>query len=190
MELADRLPFCPRCSYPFTGLPEAHQCPECGLAYDLESRMWTSVASRWGMHRAINLGLGLIAIAVGVIQFVGIVVWPLSAIERIGRLAFGVFLFCVARFFLQARQRDHGPQSRFIAVMPDGIWYVDQIMVRHNILWTQARSVEKQSRYVDLALKIHLIPKGVIDIHRDMISYPDAEEVISLAAARLKKSTQ
>jgi hypothetical protein len=31
---------CPRCDYPLTGLPEEHACPECGLRYDQNSRIY------------------------------------------------------------------------------------------------------------------------------------------------------
>ena len=31
---------CPQCKYSLTGLPAQHRCPECGLFYDLNSRVW------------------------------------------------------------------------------------------------------------------------------------------------------
>lgn len=31
---------CPRCRYDLTGLPTSHTCPECGLHYDDNTRIW------------------------------------------------------------------------------------------------------------------------------------------------------
>lgn len=31
---------CPQCNYPLNGLPAEHACPECGLKYDADSRVW------------------------------------------------------------------------------------------------------------------------------------------------------
>ena len=42
MPIESRLPFCPRCQYSLHGLPAAHRCPECGLEFDAESRMWVA----------------------------------------------------------------------------------------------------------------------------------------------------
>ena len=35
----NRIAKCPRCSYDLTGLPDKHQCPECGLSYDRDSEV-------------------------------------------------------------------------------------------------------------------------------------------------------
>ena len=120
MELADRLPFCPRCSYPFTGLPEAHQCPECGLAYNLESRMWTSVAGRWGARRTINLFLGLVSLLLG-LRLGPVIFFPEWHIGYFVTVVIALFFLRAAYLFLRAWKLDQGPKSRFFAVMPDGI---------------------------------------------------------------------
>ena len=188
MELADRLPFCPRCSYPFIGLPDAHQCPECGLPYDAESRMWTAVASRWGMRRTLNLSGGIIAIAIGITQL-GAVALPQSNLGRVQHGALGVAALVAAPFLLRAWKLDRGPQSRFVAAMPDGFWHVDSLMVHRNVPWIQIRSVELQSPYVDIALVIHLTSQGKVVIPREFVSYADAKDAVSQMKARMEKST-
>lgn len=74
--------------------------------------------------------------------------------------------------------------------MPDGIWYVDSLMGRNNIPWIQVRSVERQSPYVDTTFHIHLMPNGRVTIPRELVSYKDAQDVISQIWLRIEKLTR
>jgi len=40
----NRFQVCPYCAYVLAGLPEQHNCPECGHSYDLEEirQLWVS----------------------------------------------------------------------------------------------------------------------------------------------------
>jgi hypothetical protein len=52
---------CPRCDYPLTGLPEEHACPECGLRYDKNSRIYRLRRRSVYLDMAI-LGFGIYAL--------------------------------------------------------------------------------------------------------------------------------
>lgn len=43
---------CPMCDYDLTGLPAAHQCPECGFQYDDATRVWGGVKPQASYYRA------------------------------------------------------------------------------------------------------------------------------------------
>ncbi len=190
MELAERLPFCPRCAYPLIGLPEAHQCPECGLPYDAASRMWTAVPGRWGLRRTINLCLGVLAIFLGTFHVVaGLIMMLRSGMNRSLGIVSGPFLLVAAWYFLRAWRMDREPKSRFLAIVPDGIWYVDGTMSHRHLAWARVRSVESQSRDVEIALILHLTSIGKVAIPRDLISHADAQVAISLIRARIAGST-
>lgn len=60
---------CPRCHYPFLGLPEAHACPECGLDYDSNMK-YIRLPLHVQKWAALGLSIFLIVmISVGVIAF-------------------------------------------------------------------------------------------------------------------------
>lgn len=52
---------CPRCEYALTGLPEEHACPECGLRYDKNSRIYRLRRRSVYVDMAI-LGFGIYAL--------------------------------------------------------------------------------------------------------------------------------
>lgn len=51
---------CHRCSYDLTGLPQEHQCPECGLSYDGHSRAWTLPFSPTRLAFLLLIGLPIL----------------------------------------------------------------------------------------------------------------------------------
>lgn len=50
---------CPQCGYDLTGLPSEHNCPECGLAYDNQTRVWRqrNAIGQWFAIGGIVLGV-------------------------------------------------------------------------------------------------------------------------------------
>jgi len=53
---------CVRCGYDADGLPRPHRCPECGLAFDLET--WTCTRRRsWVVFALTQVSMGLAALA-------------------------------------------------------------------------------------------------------------------------------
>ncbi len=58
---------CPRCHYPFLGLPEKHACPECGLDYDVDMRYlrFPQRAQRWVRFVCSMIFIFMIAAAIG-----------------------------------------------------------------------------------------------------------------------------
>ncbi len=101
-----RLPECPACLYDLSGLPDEHECPECGLQYDRSMallRVQSGRGSRWRQYQTI-VGyawpaawllawfFGRVTFAAFVIAYlVGLVAIPLSfaALQHVLRAKYG-----------------------------------------------------------------------------------------------------
>ena len=140
MELADRLPFCPRCAYPFTGLPEAHQCPECGLPYDAESRMWVGSTRMAFKAEWVSLIVGIVfpIIFITIFLLTAIIVQP----YRKWFIMFAVLHAALLPFsFYQWRRRQQAP-PQFLAIMADGVWYRIQLSQHKFLEWKHVRDID------------------------------------------------
>src|SRR5262249_29448897 len=61
---------CPACEYSWCGLPNEYRCPECGLAYDSDTQLWT--ARKWRRRGAATwVSLALVAILAEVLDTMG-----------------------------------------------------------------------------------------------------------------------
>ena len=103
-----RLKRCPECDYDLGGLPHAHNCPECGIAYDeniFDLRVW--LAESMASRRFDSLAYLVLAVAFGWI-FVTRRTWFLSQLPpvliagSVGLVVVGVLI----RFF--SKRRKHG----------------------------------------------------------------------------------
>ncbi|MGB0717244.1 MAG: hypothetical protein ACPGXK_15305 [Phycisphaerae bacterium] len=92
--------YCVRCAYNLYGLPEEGSCPECGLAYDRETRAFRAKSHGLWIGMAIFTMMGLVLLSrptfgfaswfdalrtifVGIPFLLGIVVWFYYAVRRI-----------------------------------------------------------------------------------------------------------
>lgn len=110
------IPLCPVCGYSLRGLPEDHQCPECGLRYDAASEIYFHANPRalWGamvgsMGTAAWLGYWAqgwkVAGSVGrVIALAGL----LACVSGIGVAGFQIWTVV--------------KRGALVAVMPDGLF--------------------------------------------------------------------
>ena len=177
-DLADRLPFCPRCTYPFTGLPEAHQCPECGLAYDAESRMWIT-HRRISNERITQLASGCFNLIIGLIFLVGFS--GRTVIAPVGLAIIAVGILSLAVGWRATLKRPH-----YLALLPDGIWYHTRSRHPRSLPWTQIRFADDDWRLLGPALRIHLNPRGRVDVPRNLIyTTADAVSVVEMVVARV-----
>lgn len=182
MELADRLPFCPRCAYPFTGLPEAHQCPECGLPYDAESRMWVGNARRSPPFRIIQLIFGafiaLVAIAMiikGPSSLTRMFTGPLNLVIGVGN------------FYLGFRSlKKYVP---FLAILPNGVWFLNVLGKTQSIPWSRIQKAEDRWTPFGALLTIQLKRRGQERIPQGLTRQINVPAAIALINARVTKST-
>jgi len=150
MELADRLPFCPRCTYSLTGLPEAHQCPECGLPYDAESRMWVGSKKK-------GFGVEWVSLIVGIaFPLIFITVSLLTAIivptYRDWFIVFAVLHAALVPFaFYQWRRKQQAPPP-FLAIMSDGVWYRINFSQNKFLLWKHVCDIKPIAKRKSLTL--------------------------------------
>ena len=183
MELPDRLPFCPRCTYPFTGLPEAHQCPECGLAYDAESRMWIS-HRRNPTERITQLATGCINTLLGI----ALLIWLRNRTNN----AAGAFLIIATGLpnliagCCATLKRPH-----YLALLPDGIWYHTRSRQPQILPWSQIRFADYDSRLLGLAVRIHLNPRGIVNVPRNLIATTaDADAFVARIVSRVSRTNR
>ena len=160
-DLAARLPFCPRCRYSLRGLPGAGRCPECGLAYDDESRM--SVAPKGRAYRWQTRWLLISA----VISIIASLLMAASAALNSGGSNRGLFKFSVVYVglgifgFWRWHRFRYGPPM-FLGLMPDGLWYCDVLNRNRFLPWWRIDSALDQSAGRPGYFRIRLHPKGSI----------------------------
>lgn len=110
------IPLCPVCGYSLQGLPDNHQCPECGLRYDSESEIYFHVNPRalWGaMVGSVGTAVWLAYWAQG---------W--KAAGSVGRvIALAGLLFALAGIGVAGFQIwTVVKRGALVAVMPDGLF--------------------------------------------------------------------
>ena len=183
MELADRLPFCPRCTYPFTGLPEAHQCPECGQAYDEKSRLWQSTEQVRRKRRKVILITGIMNLAIGC-YIAGFAMFQSNALLRSGLILGGTLNVVLGILNTLKWHRDSDPPL-FVATMPEGIWYSIGGNRALFISWREIQSVDGRSQPDGYSLRIHLISEGRLDIPNGLIGTSEIHDAIDSITARI-----
>ncbi len=123
---------CPKCDYDLTSLPAAHQCPECGLAYDGRTRVWEIMVSR--RLRLFTYGsfafggvLNLAFVIIGLIN--GSPIWIVNSLAVI--LMAIVFLLNYSR----------GMPQQFFAVTAEGLYVGTRkrgIKIKRFLPWHKA----------------------------------------------------
>ncbi len=110
---------CPRCHYPFDGLPEDHACPECGLRYDRKSGNWPAQNLSASARHSYVAFFG--AVVLNVVERLLPAAW--TALTPV-RWAFGGATIAVLLYFAREvwhywRRRETGPT---LSVGPDGLF--------------------------------------------------------------------
>lgn len=108
---------CPRCEYNWTGLPPSGRCPECGLGFDEETRIWSCAQELRPIYWCVLLGgVGLaIAAMVGWMRS-----WrPFGAGPTMSVLMYmgAAAMYLGLLVFLRAEMK----RRRFVAVTADGV---------------------------------------------------------------------
>lgn len=187
MELADRLPFCPRCSYSFTGLPATHQCPECGLAYDDDSVMSISAPSKRRETDHTRLTAAVIFLAVFVILLTRAFP-PQWIVYRLARVVFSLLCLAMGIISLRNWHTYNEPKSRFLALMPDGLWYTSLNERVRMISWKKIKSVSHDwiptSGHV---IFVNLLPKGRVHVPAGFVSSVEIHGTIARIMSRIEK---
>ena len=109
------IPLCPVCGYSLRGLPEDHQCPECGLCYDAASEIYSHVTP-WALWVAIVAPSGTVLALFTL----------LGARDKWGPFSW-MSLFCVCAalvllVLLLVRTGIMIKRGALVAVMPDGLF--------------------------------------------------------------------
>ncbi len=126
---------CPRCEYPLTGLPENHACPECGLRYDSDSKIYRPAA-------------GFVP-AIGTIGFVGSIFFALQVLRLMHRASAGFRPYVlgggmalVGLFtWLIWRYQGSAKKQKLVAVLPDGLLIRLASDRAQEIPWTNISNV-------------------------------------------------
>lgn len=112
--MIDRLEQCPRCDYSLEGLPAAHACPECGLAYDEHSfryiqRPWRGWLVMYGVIFALGAAgkvLEISRLGPPSAEWFG----PVGLLLVFGIMAFSAYRISKRGMFV-------------VAILPEGIHY-------------------------------------------------------------------
>jgi hypothetical protein len=106
---------CPRCWYLLRGLPSAHRCPECGLAYDENSAVFRSKHPWKTCIGLLLLELLLLHALLPLWGFLFALFTPLAALLLLFAVLIGLPVATVL-FVFRAHRR-----GRFAAITPSGL---------------------------------------------------------------------
>ncbi|MBN2445456.1 MAG: hypothetical protein JXO22_01925, partial [Phycisphaerae bacterium] len=132
---------CPRCNYSLRGLPARHTCPECGLAYDEESRVWRP-RHPWTVHiGALGIALLLLPMGSAVLPHLmnGLLppAWP-----SVGGASVLIGAVVVFVGICSANSR-----GRCVAVMPDGL-FVRTVETERLVDWADIKGARRTEHWV------------------------------------------
>lgn len=185
-DFADRLPFCPRCAYPLTGLSHTYHCPECGLTYDTDSRMWSGVRRTSKSERVFRFIMGCIGFSFGIVFIL-----MSRRFSTGGGSAFvwlGVANALIAMINIVGSVRRDVGRNWFLAQLPDGIWYLSQNGKSRSMPWSSIRVADERWTPLGIAFTIRLRPRGVLRVPRDVTPNMDHQDAIARINARIAQS--
>lgn len=135
-----RAPFkrCPRCAYALRGLPADHACPECGLRYDPESRVYRP-KNPWAA--TIVMVVALFAGWPSAKNIPHIFDWDSASIfERVVAILGCVWLVvAVSGLIFVWRKFRRDP---LVAIIPDGLFIALGSSTDQFVPWPEVRSAE------------------------------------------------
>lgn len=108
-----RLSVCPVCDYPLDGLPGPHRCPECGLAYDEQSRDWPAGPPPLRQEPLFWFSLGSFLVF-------PVLVWLIDPTDLFSTATGAVFIALETSFLMLPLRAARG-RHYAIAVLPNGI---------------------------------------------------------------------
>jgi len=190
MELADRLPFCPRCAYSFAGLPEAHQCPECGLAYNADSRMWVAAQNDRLKGRSTLLFIAIVNLVVG-LMIVPRGFFISGPVFRFIFIIGGLFNLIAGTLALRRWWRFAEQRPSFFAVLPDGLWCLRGFDRARSIPWERIKSATSDWVPVDQSsgrvIMIHVFKGRRISVPAGFMSSVQVHEAIARIRVRVEE---
>lgn len=143
---------CPVCRYSLQGLPSAYRCPECGLEYDEQTRVWRPTSFR--TFAGLTLQFTFIFLANLIFHsLLGTGKAPILQ-QAIG---FSIVATCLVFFII--RYRAHP----FVAVGPSGISYKLGFKAPITVPWQDVIKVDwgLTSSFTDVRLRFKGSTSGV-----------------------------
>ena len=139
---------CPRCDYDLQGLPIDHQCPECGLKYDLRSKLWREPQSK----EAGRLRLGWFS-AIAIVTIFGVLVHAAftRTFEWLPMITMVTLLPTWIVFFITRRRV---PRA---AIVCDGIVYADTYRRPQLVRWSEIKFIYLHEYEIGRPLELRLV---------------------------------
>ena len=113
----DLMEACPRCEYSLRTLPIAHQCPECGLAFD---RRWRIVAGRTCVNR-VQRSTGARKVLIFLLIHSGVILLLLWAFLPAGRSGLSLMILLMLVALGAAIAATYRKPRTFVAIGPAGL---------------------------------------------------------------------
>jgi hypothetical protein len=165
---------CPICNYRLRGLPARHRCPECGFAYDADTRVWRArgfgrFAGLWTVVCAMGIGAAMLGLSSNPSLLATLLLW--AVILFCGLMGFGnVLLF---------RRRP------FVALTHEGLHIREHWFTVRTVPWEQIGKIERQPNLGAGTLIVH-DPRGNTLTTIGTWFTPQERDAFLAAAERLK----
>jgi len=159
---------CPRCDYELSNLPPEHQCPECGLSYDGNTRVWFASPARWPTVVMMVIA-GIPLTVFGLLFLLG------GGSTRILSMASTslMFVICLLRF--------RRMKNQILAITPAGIVFRSMNQARRQFApWEEIRPINLYKLQFSMFLfGAHVIARGFTPIDIKPFA-KDRTEIIKL----------